>query len=380
MEHTSAGVWRKTLEGYRAFYPHPLPPALDWDASLIGKLSRADHILGRLSGEARRLPNPHVFIRPFVKREAVFSSRIEGTQATLGELLAAEAGARVERSPDDLREVSNYVVALEHGLRRLEEIPISLRLVKEMHFHLMSGVRGDHAIPGEFRRSQNWIGTPGCTLAEASYVPPPPDNLMDCLSDWERFLHESELPLLIVCALMHYQFEAIHPFLDGNGRLGRLLITLLLCERKALPGPFLYLSAFFEATRRDYYEALQAVTEQGDWGRWLHYFLNGIIRQSEDALSRAERINHAILEGQQRVAGRSPAAAYQLVGLLAGNPYLTARNAQEMLGVAFNTANKAIALLESTGMVEQFGDAQRGRVYVAKSLLSILEEPARLQG
>lgn len=380
MKQTSAGIWRKTLEGYRAFHPHPLPPELHWEASLVSKLSRADHILGRLSGEARRLPNPHVFIRPFIKREAVYSSRIEGTQATLGELLAAEVGAHVERSPDDLREVSNYVVALEHGLRRLDEIPISLRLVKEMHFHLMSGVRGDHATPGEFRRSQNWIGTPGCTLAEASYVPPPPDSLMDHLSAWECFLHDSDLPLLIVCALMHYQFEAIHPFLDGNGRLGRLLITLILCERKALPGPFLYLSAFFEASRREYYEALQGVSEEGDWNGWLHYFLNGVIRQSEDALSRAERINQAIVEGQHRVAGKSPAAAHQLVGLLAGNPYLTARKTQEMLGVAFNTATKAIALLESTGMVEQVGDAQRGRVYVARSLLDILEEPARLQG
>lgn len=380
MRPAPAGIWQKTLEGYRAFHPHPLPPELIWDAALISKLSRADQILGRLSGEARRLPNPHVFIRPFVQREAVYSSRIEGTQATLGELLAAEAGARVERSPDDLREVSNYVVALEHGLRRLQEIPISLRLVREMHAHLMQGTRGEQATPGEFRRSQNWIGAPGCTLAEAAYVPPPPDRLMDCLSDWERFLHESDLPLLIVCALMHYQFEAIHPFLDGNGRLGRLLITLLLCERKALPGPLLYLSAFFEASRRDYYEALRAVSDRGDWGGWLHYFLNGVIRQSEDVLSRAERINQAIVESQQMLAGKTPAAAYQLVGHLAGNPYLTPRKAQEMLGVAFNTANKAIALLESNGLLEQVGKAQRDRVYVARRLLDILEEPARLRG
>lgn len=378
MKNSPAGIWRKTLEGYRAFYPNPLPPDLDWSPQLIAKLSRADHMLGRLSGEARRLPNAHIFIRPFIRREAVLSSRIEGTQATLGELLAAEAGAHVERSSDDLREVGNYVTALEHGLRRLEDLPVSLRLVREMHAQLMAGVRGDHATPGEFRRSQNWIGRPGCTLKEASFVPPPPDALLDLLSQWESFIHETDFPLLITCALMHYQFEAIHPFLDGNGRLGRLLITLLLCERKALPGPFLYLSAFFEASRRDYYDHLRAVSDEADWTGWLDYFLNGVIRQSEDALSRAERLNALIEQWQSRVAGRTPAATQQLAVMLAGNPFVTVRKAEEHLGVAFNTANKAIALLEDQGILQKMGEAQRGRVYVARALLDILEEPARL--
>jgi Fic family protein len=378
MKNSPAGIWRKTLEGYRAFFPNPLPPDLDWSPSLISKLSLADQMLGRLSGEARRLPNPHIFIRPFIRREAVLSSRIEGTQATLGELLAAEAGAHVERSPDDLREVGNYVAALEHGLRRLEDLPVSLRLVRELHAQLMAGVRGEIATPGEFRRSQNWIGRPGCTLKEASFVPPPPDALLEHLSQWESFIHDTEFPLLITCALMHYQFEAIHPFLDGNGRLGRLLITLLLCERKALPGPFLYLSAFFEASRREYYDHLRAVSNEADWTGWLDYFLNGVIRQSEDALSRAERLNALIEQWQARVAGRSPAATHQLAGMLAGNPFITARKAEESLGVAFNTANKAIALLEEQGILQKVGEAQRGRVYVARALLDLLEEPARL--
>lgn len=375
---SASGKWLRTLEGYRAFHPNPLPPALKWSARLVGKLSKADQIMGRLGGEARRIPNPHVFIRPFVRREAVLSSMIEGTQATLGELLAAEAGAHVERSPDDLREVGNYVTALEHGLKRLNQLPLSLRLVREMHAQLMEGPRGAHGTPGEFRTTQNWIGRPGCTLAEASYVPPPPDALLDQLSQWERFLHESELPVLIVAALMHYQFEAIHPFIDGNGRLGRLLITLLLCERNALPGPFLYLSAFFEASRRDYYNALRAVTEEGDWDQWLDYFLTGVIRQSEDALLRAERINVLIGNWQVKIAGQSPAVAHQLAGLLAGNPFITVRHAEALLGVAFNTASKAIRLLESSGIVRQVGDARRDRVYVAKELLEILEEPAQL--
>ena len=375
---TPAGTWIKTLEGYRAFFPNPLPPEMAWNQAVVSKLSAADRILGRLGGEAGRLPNPHLFIRPFIKREAVFSSRIEGTQATLGELLAVEAGAHVERSPDDLREVGNYVAALEHGLHRLNELPISLRLVREMHAILMSGVRGEHATPGEFRRTQNWIGTPGCTLREASFVPPPPDALNKCLGEWEQFIHETELPVLLIAALMHYQFEAIHPFLDGNGRIGRLLITLLLCERNALPGPFLYLSAFFEATRRDYYERLNTVSSEGDWHSWFDYFLNAVIRQCEDALSRAERINVLLENWKSTVSGMTPKAAYLLVQSLAGNPFVTPRGVEKELNVSFNTANKAIKVLENEGILTQLGDAKRDRVYRAESVLEILEEPANL--
>ena len=199
---------------------------------------------------------------PFLK-ELVLSSRIKGTQVSLGELLAAEAGAVVERSPADLREVGNYVVALEYGLRRLDTLPVSLRLVREPHERLMRGVRGDVATPGELRRSQNWIGRPGCTLADATYVPPPPTELVPCLDAWERFLYEDSLPPLVHAALMHAQFEAIHRFLDGNGRIGRLLITLLLVKRGVLPSPLLYLSAYFERTRDEYYTRLLSVTERG---------------------------------------------------------------------------------------------------------------------
>jgi len=375
----TSGIWRRTLEGYRAFYPNPLPPQIEFDSALITKLSKADQVLGRLGGEARRLPNPHILIRPFIRREAVYSSRIEGTQATLGELLAAEAGASVDRSPDDLQEVGNYVAALEHGLQRLTELPISLRLVKEIHKVLMNKTRGEHAFPGELRKTQNWIGTPGCTLKEASYVPPPPDVLCEQLADWERFIHESELPLLVTCALMHYQFEAIHPFIDGNGRIGRLLITLLLCERNALPGPFLYLSAFFDATRRDYYDRLRAITENGDWIGWMDYFLNGVIRQCEDSLGRAERMNELIEEWKTQIAGVTPKAAFGLVELLAGNPYITPRSAEENLGVAFNTANKAIKVLQDAQILDQVGDSKRDRLFVATKLLDILEEPPRLR-
>jgi Fic family protein len=366
------------LEGYKAFHPHPLPPEVAWKPRLVRILSQADRLLGRLAGEGRRLPNPHLLIRPFVRREAVYSSRIEGTQATLGELLAAEAGAVVERSPEDLREVGNYVAALEHGMKRLKTLPLSLRLVRELHAKLMTGVRGDHATPGEFRHTQNWIGRPGCTLADASYVPPPPDCLLEHLGPWEEFLHDEAIPPLVHAALMHYQFEAIHPFLDGNGRVGRLLITLCLCARGVLHEPLLYLSAFFEATRTDYYEGLRGVTERGDWTGWIEYFLNGVARQSEDALSRAERINQLLAGWRHQFAGGGSRAPLQLIDLLGANPFLTPRETERRLEVAYNTVMRAIEALVTGGVLVKVGDSKRDRVFCARALLDILEEPARL--
>jgi Fic family protein len=373
-----SGKWINTPEGYRAFHPDPLPPKLEWTPRLIRALSDADQVLGRLAGEGRRLPNPHLLIRPFVQREAVYSSRIEGTQSTLGELLAAEAGATVERSPEDLQEVGNYVVALNYGIKRLDTLPLSIRLVTELHQKLMRGVRGDHATPGELRRSQNWIGPVGCTLANATYVPPPPDVLMECLGAWEGFLHDESLPALVQSALAHYQFETIHPFLDGNGRVGRLLITLLLHHRGVLPMPLLYLSAFFEATRRDYYGTLLGVTQRSAWEEWLFYFLNGVARQSEDALSRAQRINQLLDQWRERISQDASPVAFRLLDLLAMNPFITVRKAEEQLDVAYNTAAAALRLLAKRHIVKQINDARRDRVFCAQALLDILEEPARL--
>jgi Fic family protein len=343
-------------------------------------LANASTLIGKLAGEGRRLPNPHVLIRPFVRREAVFSSRIEGTRSTLSELLAVEAGASVERSPDDLREVGNYVVALEYGIERLKTLPLSLRLVRELHEKLMTGVRGQHATPGEFRRTQNWIGRPGDTLAQAAYVPPPPDFLGDYLSAWEKFLHDRMLPPLVHAALAHYQFEAIHPFLDGNGRVGRLLITLELCEREVLPAPLLYLSAFFEATRSDYYGGLSGVSERSDWPGWLHYFLNGVARQAEDALSRAERINALLASWREKLAGDPGVkVAFKMAEMLGTNPFVTPRGAEQSLGVAYNTVMRAIGQLEKHGIVKEVSGAKRDRAYCAQQLLDILEEPAQLR-
>ncbi len=364
--------------GYSAFVPAPLPPDLIWTPRLVRVLSDADRSIGRLAGEGGRLPNPHVLMRPFVRREAVLSSKIEGTQATLGELLAAEAGASVDRSPEDLREVGNYVVALEHGIAQLKTLPLCVRIVRELHAKLMTGVRGEQATPGRFRKIQNWIGRPGSTPATATFVPPPPDEVEPCLAAWEKFLHESDLPPLIVIALAHYQFEAIHPFLDGNGRVGRLLISLFLIERGILPTPLLYLSAFFEAARRDYYEGLRGVSERGAWHDWLEYFLLGVARMSEDALSRAARMNNTLSEWQRRVAGDSTNTPLRLVELLAANPFVTTKGAAEKMEVAFTTAQRAIERLAKLGILKQVSDAKRDRVYCARALLDILEEPPRL--
>ena len=378
IKKSPSGKIIKALTGYHAFIPNPLPPELVWNNQLISCLSRADHILGMLSREGSRLPNPHLLMRPFIAREAVLSSKIEGTRATLGEILADQAGAHVERSPDELQEVQNYIIALDYGLKRIKDFPLSLRVIKEIHELLMQGVRGTHATPGEFRRSQNWIGRPGCTLMTAKYVPPTPEELMDSLSSLELFLHDRTLPPLIHIALCHYQFEAIHPFLDGNGRMGRLLITLLLIEQKMLPSPLLYLSAFFEATRDEYYRQLYNISSQGTWQDWLLYFLDGVATQGLDVLSRAERINHLITEWQLKFSGGSSGALQNILKHFAINPYLTITRIAENLNLAFTTVQKAVEKLEAAGIVSQVSEGKRDRVYCAIQILSILEEPTKI--
>src|SRR3989344_5637266 len=368
----------KAFTGYYSFVPNPLPPQFEWNTSLVNSLSRADHVLGMLSREGGELPNPRLLMRPFIAREAVLSSKIEGTQATLGEILANAAGISVDRDPDDLKEVQNYIIALDYGLKRLQDLPISLRLIKEIHEKLMQGARGAHATPGEFRRTQNWIGIPGCTINTAKYVPPPPEELMECLSDFEKFLHDETLPPLIHAALCHYQFEAIHPFLDGNGRIGRLLITLLLIKRKVLPSPLLYLSAFFEITREEYYKQLYHVSKFGTWHDWLCYFLNGIATQSADVLSRAERINALLDAWQIKAGGKSDKNIESIVKHFAVNPYFTTKEIVKRLKVAFTTAQRIISKLEHLGIISQTSEGKRDRVYCATQILDILEEPTKI--
>lgn len=378
IQQSTAGQVIKSPKGYNAFVPNSLPPAIEWNNQLVGTLSRADFVLGKLAREGSKLPNPHLLMRPFITREAVLSSKIEGTHATIGEILAHNAGVDVKKNPDDLQEVQNYITALDFGLNRLSELPLSLRLIKEIHEQLMQGVRGSHATPGEFRKSQNWIGPPGCTLNIAKFVPPPVDQLTDCLGEFEKFLHDRQLPPLIHIALCHYQFEAIHPFLDGNGRIGRLLVGLLLIEQKMLPSPLLYLSAFFEATRDEYYRQLFSVSSKGTWQDWLIYFLNGVAVQSEDALSRTERINDLLNKWKLQVASAASSVPVDIVEHFAVNPYLTIKKIAEELGIAYSTAERGVRKLASENIIQQIGDNKRDKVYCATEILSILEEPAKI--
>ncbi|HKI02833.1 MAG TPA: Fic family protein [Thermoanaerobaculia bacterium] len=360
--------------GYAAFVPAPLPPELTYDSRLVLALSRADAALSELSGLGRQLPNPHLLIAPYVRREAVLSSRIEGTRASLSDLLLDEAdGDRPEDA--DVREVRNYVAALEDGLERLRDLPLSLRLVRELHERLMQGVRGDRATPGEFRRSQNWIGPAGSTPATAPYVPPPPQEMMECLADWERFLHDRErFPDLIQCAVMHEQFEAIHPFLDGNGRVGRLLITLFLVERGRLSEPLLYLSDYIEANRQDYYDSLQRVRTEGDWPGWLHFFLAGVEQTARAAVRQASLLMDLREAYRQRLS-RKP-NALKLLDELFVNPYLTASRAVRVLEVSDPTARQAIALLQQEGLLEEISGRRWGRLYLARPILEAIEDRA----
>lgn len=376
---TLAGKTIKMSTGYWAFVPHPLPPKLVWNNQLINTLSKADHILGQLSRESSHLLNPHLLIRPFVTREAVLSSKIEGTQATIGDILANEAGAEVNRSSDELQEVNNYIKALDYGVERLKELPLSLRLIRELHERLMRGTRGEHATPGLFRETQNWIGTPGCTLTTAKYIPPPPDRLMECLYSLEEYLHDRELPTLIHVALCHYQFEAIHPFLDGNGRIGRLLIILVLLERQMIASPLLYFSAFFEATRTDYYQQLYNVSAMGSWNDWLLYFLNGVIMQGADVLSRSERINQLVRNWRIKIGNRPSSLVGNILDKIAINPFLTIKKVASQLNVAFTTAQRAIQKLEALSILSNIGEKKRDRVYCATEIMTILEEPTLIK-
>ena len=361
--------------GYEAFVPAALPPEILWDGELVLALSRADHAMGRLASEGRLMAVPYLLIRSFLFKEAVLSSRIEGTQVSLGELFAADAGARVERSAEELEEVGNYMVALDYGIDRLETLPLSLRLVRELHERLMHGVRGESATPGEFRRSQNWIGPPGSVLNNATYVPPPPDELMGCLGSWEHFLHDESLPPLVHAALIHAQFEAIHPFLDGNGRVGRLLIPLLFIARGVMPTPLLYLSAYFEASRQEYYAHLLAVTRDGDWEAWLVYFLRGVCEQAEDAISRIRRIDELFHIWSEQLSSARSANLEKVLELFVEFPVWNVPALATKLEVAYTTARRAVERLESEGIVAPVGDAKRNRVYCADAVLQVLDAP-----
>ncbi|GAA5335288.1 Fic family protein [Thermus hydrothermalis] len=371
-------------QGAYAFVPDPLPPPLEWTPPLVRLLDEARGNLGELAGLLHTLPNPYLFIRPFIRKEAVLSSRIEGTQASLVDVYAMEAQAPLFPNPnlrEDAQEVLNYIRALERGRALLKELPLSLRLLKEMHAVLLQGVRGQNRAPGEFRRAQNWIGPPGCTLAEARYVPPPPGPMLEALDALERFWHSDHgLPPLVEIALVHYQFEAIHPFLDGNGRIGRLLITLMLLERNLLPEPALYLSAYFERHRSQYYDLLLRVSQTGDWMSWIVFFLKGVKTEAKDATQKAQRLI-ALRQNWRQIYQDKGGSAHllALIDLLFEQPVLTASIVRERLEVTHAWAMRLIGRLVEDGILTPLSQARRNRLYGAREILQTLEEPSHAE-
>ena len=374
-----AGRYVTQPQGYRAFMPFPLPPEppVRLEAELQTLLSKADQALGRLDGSIQTLPDPDLFVFMYVRKEAVLSSQIEGTQSSLQDVLAAEARIRSPDRPRDVDEVINYVTAMSHGLDRLQTLPLSIRLIREIHARLLHGVRGSRMQPGELRTSQNWIGPAGSTLNDAMFIPPPPREVPHALGALEGFVHSpSELPVLVQIGLIHAQFETIHPFLDGNGRVGRLLITFLLCQRGILGQPVLYLSHFFRQYRSEYYDRLQAVRDSGDWEGWLAFFLRGAAAVSAEAAQTVRRILTLREEHRTLVTerlGRAAADGHRVLGHLYRRPFLTVAHVPAITGTNYPAANRLVARLVRIGVLEEITSSRRNRVFRYGPYLRVLE-------
>lgn len=379
---TRAGRYVTQPTGYRAFMPASLPPdpALNLGGELTGLLSQADRALGRLDGSVLTLPNPDLFVFMYVRKEAVLSSQIEGTQSSLQDLLAAEAQLFDQDLPLDVDEVINYVRAMNHGLARLAELPVSVRLIREIHAELMRGVRGGRLQPGELRTSQNWIGPAGCTLNTATFVPPPQHAVPEILGDLEKFLHcDDGLPPLVKIALAHVQFETIHPFLDGNGRVGRLLITFLLTERNVLHKPVLYLSHYFKQHRQAYYEHLQAVRDRGAWEAWLAFFLRGVIDVAAEATETARRILQ--LREKHRTAitaqlGRAAGNGHKVLESLYDRPIVVVNDVLKMTGTTYAAANSLVSRLVDLGVLSEMTGYARNRRFRYAPYIALFNDAA----
>ncbi len=375
-----AGRFVTQPSGYRAFVPAPLPPdpPLDLDGGTLALLSQADVALGRLDGVVKVIPDPDFFISMYVRREAVLSSQIEGTQSTLEDLLGAELepDAAGRDSYSDVGEIVNYVRAMNHGLRRLDALPLSLRLLREIHGELLRDGRGARRTPGEFRTSQNWIGPDGATLQQATFVPPPIPEMRDALDDFERFFHRDEQqPVLIEAALSHAQFETIHPFLDGNGRVGRLLITFLLVHRGVLRAPLLYLSHYLKLHRTEYYDRLTAVRVRGDWEGWLRFFLEGVARTADEAAETAQRMFELRERHRALVLAETGAAGLRLLAALFDRPLVNVNYLTRALGVSFPTANRLVTRFGELGLLREVTGQRRSRRFRYDPYLSLFDEP-----
>ena len=381
-----AGTYRRQSTGYRAFIPTPLPPnpPIQITGELQVLLSQAALALGRLDGSIQTLPQPDLFVLMYIRKEAVLSSQIEGTQSSLQDLLAAEARIFTPNQPNDVDEVVNYISAMNHGISRLSELPVSIRLIREIHTKLLQGVRGSHLTPGEVRTSQNWIGPAGCTLNEAVFVPPPPNQVMQDMSQLERFIHtDTALPLLVKIGLVHAQFETIHPFLDGNGRVGRLLITFLLCEQRVLLKPVLYLSYFFKQHRQQYYEELQSVRDNGTWEQWLTFFLRGIVEVSGQATDTARRIL-ALREEHRRVItdnfGRAAGNGHRVLEYIYRHPIVSVGDVQGLIETTYPAANGLVARLVKNDILHEFTGQARNRRFMYKSYIDLFHDTESEEG
>lgn len=381
MKATGTYVTSSTAgESFKAFVPNPLPPepAIKLTGRDYDLMEKANRALGRLDGVTTLLPDVSLFLYFYVRKEAVLSSQIEGTQLSFSDLLLHEENLAPGVPLDDVQEVSNYVAAMNHGLKRLREdgFPLSLRLVREMHKVLLAKGRGSDKTPGEFRRSQNWLG--GTRPGNARFVPPPPDRVAECMGNLEKFLHDQprRTPVLVKAALAHVQFETIHPFLDGNGRLGRLLITLILCAEGALTQPLLYLSFFFKQHRQEYYDRLDAVRLKGDWLGWLRFFLEGVQQTGQQAAYTAGRILKLFDEDRRSVEGlgRKAGSTHHVLDLLRRRPITTIPNATKQLRLTAPTVRSAVESLEALGIVREITGKQRGRIYIYDQYVKILDE------
>jgi Fic family protein len=372
-----AGKYLTQPHGYRAFIPESLPPdpPIRISGSLQEQLSKADRALGRLDGSILTLPNPDLFVFMYIRKEAVLSSQIEGTESSLQDVLAAEARLLNPEQPHDVGEVVNYVHAMNYGLERLDHLPVSTRLIRGIHSILLDGVRGSHLTPGDIRTTQNWIGPGGCTLAEATFIPPPPIEIPKLLSQFEKFLHsDTGLPLLVKIGLAHAQFETIHPFLDGNGRVGRLLITFLLCEKKVLSKPVLYLSFYLKKHRNEYYDQLQRVRDAGTWEDWLSFFLKGVEEVSIQATNTARRIITLREKHRSLITdkfGRAAGNGHRVLEKLYTVPIVSVHEVQQLIGTSYPAANDLVTRLVKADILREITGQIRNRRFIYREYVDI---------
>ena len=379
MQHCDSRAGKTVLQGsgFAAYVPAKLPPEITFDSELIRLLSDADIALGRLAGITEILPNPDLFVAMYVRKEAVLSSQIEGIQCTLDQVLEAEIDGNGARTKD-VAEVVNYVDAMNYGMARLATLPLSLRLIRETHSRLMNGVRGEHKDPGEFRKTQNWIGPHGATLSNATFVPPPVPEMNEALADLEHFLHDRHsLPVVIQCAVTHLQFETIHPFLDGNGRVGRLLVPLMLHQREVMAKPLLYISHYLKANRTEYYDRLMDVRVNGNWEGWIKFFLLGVAAVGHESADTAKRILQFRTRAQQ-ASVRMGKPELALIDHLFKHPIMDARSAEKLLEVTYATANIALSNLEKAGFVVETTGRKRNRMFKFQGYLQLFDDmPAK---